>query len=169
MYVKKKIVPFIKLFIIISIIIITLDTFFIRVMQVVDTSMFPLFQVNDIYVVKKISFKTHNFKRGEIVLLKQKDTFVIRRILGVEGDKIEYREGKLYINDILTEEPFLIDNTYKMPNFSVVVPRYNLFVLCDNRYDTNDSRSFGCIDRSNVVGQVIMVLFPIKHIKTFFA
>lgn len=87
----------------------------------------------------------------------------IKRIIGISGDHIEIREnGKVYRNDIELNESYLRDGKTNLngPYMDVVVPNDCIFVMGDNRLQSNDSRTFGCIPIDKVNGYVIIRVWP---------
>ncbi len=111
------------------------------------------------------SRKVRTFGRGSIVLVQVPDaeTQAVRRIIGLPGEKVEYRAGEMFINDQKVEEKYLkmmdkegpqIDST-PPPGFGpVTVPEFSYFVLGDNRKTARDSRTFGFILEQDIIGRV---------------
>jgi len=102
------------------------------------------------------------FKNNFIVSIFTKSSsdnhiYWIKRVVGLPGDKIEFVDGKLKRNGEIIEEPYTKD-PYMVPNpiIDIVVPENEVFVLGDNRNDSKDSRSIGCIPFSNIVGKKIL-------------
>lgn len=98
-------------------------------------------------------------------VLELNKTSYIKRVIGVAGDKIEIKDGKVYLNDELLQEDYLDEGvitdmgTYGL--FSeVVVPEGYVFVMGDNRGHSTDSRCFGCIPVSKIEGKVWIRFWP---------
>ena len=92
----------------------------------------------------------------------------VKRVIGVEGDMIDIRDGKVFVNNKELEEPYIKGSTRKtIIDFPIEVPEDKLFVLGDNREHSSDSRDFGCIDIDKVEGQVVLRLWPLSEIRTF--
>ena len=103
----------------------------------------------------------------------------IKRVIGLPGDRIEYKDDTLYINGIPYDEPYLenskeelidgpLTNSFTLretPVGSDVVPEGHLFVMGDNRRNSMDSRHIGAIPIDSVVGTTNLVVWPIKEIK----
>lgn len=91
----------------------------------------------------------------------------IKRVIGVSGDKIEFRNGRVYVNDIRLEEDYLPEGakTYLpekgMPN-SFIVPEGYIFAMGDNREGSSDCRAFGCIPIEKVEGRVSIRIWPLN-------
>lgn len=98
-------------------------------------------------------------------VLELNKTSYIKRVIGIAGDKIEIKDGKVYLNDELLQEDYLDEGvitdmgTYGL--FSeVVVPEGYVFVMGDNRGHSTDSRCFGCIPVSKIEGKVLIRFWP---------
>ncbi|MBO4378198.1 MAG: signal peptidase I [Clostridia bacterium] len=95
-------------------------------------------------------------------------TNFVKRIVGLPGDTIELRNGYLYVNGELYEEPY-IDDAYRTGRLNMfgpyTVPEGEYFVMGDHRNNSNDSRSQGPITRDMIIGHVRTVLFPFNKIR----
>lgn len=139
------------------------------------TSMSPTLKEAEQVIV----FKENNIKNGDIVSFEAPDeenTYYIKRVIGIAGDTVEYKDDKLYINGEFIDEPYLNDlknserwkengnSTTLTQNFTLEnlpstdakkVPENMLFVMGDNRIDSKDSRYFGFIPVDKVLGKMI--------------
>ncbi len=88
-------------------------------------------------------------------------TTYIKRVVGLPGEKILIKKGKLYINDIEFSNDY-IDSTIPVtgPFFNITVPDGTIFVLGDNRTESKDSRNFGCIPIEKIEGKILFRVFP---------
>ena len=89
----------------------------------------------------------------------------IKRVIGLPGDHIQIRDGKVYINGEEFDEPYLQDNVTTtvgsdQPFSDLVVPENCLFVMGDNRDHSTDSRAFGCIQLARIEGKVWIRFWP---------
>jgi len=90
---------------------------------------------------------------------------LIKRIIAVEGDKIDIHDGKVYINDQLLNEPYAKGITPEMDlKYPFVVPPGHVFVMGDNRENSLDSRSFGPVPVSSIEGKAVFRVFPFSKI-----
>ena len=84
----------------------------------------------------------------------------IKRVVAIEGDRVEGRDGKVYVNDEPVEEPYLAGGTEIAPFGPTVVPDDQIFVMGDNRNNSDDSRSFGTVNVDKVVGRAFVLIWP---------
>lgn len=169
---KEKVIDFIKeisVYVIIILIIILLKMYVISPIRVNGISMDPTLENGDIMILNKIGYRITKIKRFDIVVIKYKDELLIKRVIGLPGEKIKYVNNTLYVNGKKLDEEF--DKTYTY-NFSLkeigstTVPDDSYFVLGDNREVSKDSRSIGFIDRENIVGKSSLTLFPFNRFGT---
>ena len=169
---KEKVIDFIKeisVYIIIVVVIVLLKIYVISPIRVNGTSMNPTLENGDIMILNKIGYRITKIKRFDIVVIKYKDELLIKRVIGLPGEKIKYENNTLYVNDKALDEEF--DKTYTY-NFSIkeigstTVPEDSYFVLGDNREVSKDSRSIGFIDREDIVGKSSLTLFPFNRFGT---
>lgn len=113
----------------------------------------------DIMILDEISYKFNDIKRFDIVVVKR-NQYLIKRIIGLPGDVVEYKDNTLYINGKKLEEKF----AHKQTNdFKVKVPEGHYFVLGDNRTNSSDSRIIGSIPRDEIIGKAELIIFPFNR------
>lgn len=159
-------------------------TFFFSSYIVDGESMMPTLENGNLLIINKIVDEIDDLTRFDVIVFHAtpEDDFV-KRIIGLPGDKVEYKNDVLYINNKAVKEPYL--EKYKMGlngenltgdftlkgisnGMSEVVPKDHIFVLGDNRKDSYDSRYFGFVPIENVVGKVNLRYWPIDEIDTDF-
>lgn len=130
-------------------------------------SMEPTLAINDRLIVDKLSYKFTSPERGDIVVfnpteaLEQqnfKDAF-IKRVIGLPGEKIEVKEGQVFINDKSLKENY----TKEIPNYTwgpKVVPDNSYVVFGDNRNNSYDSHYWNFVPREKIVGRAIVRFWP---------
>ena len=139
-------------------------TLLLPVMRVTGTSMQPGFQPGDILV----GWKTKDVKRGEVCLFYFNNKLIIKRIIGLGGDKIEIdEEGHVTVNgEQLEEDAYISEYALGLSDldFPFEVPVGSCFVLGDNRDNSVDSRAtnFGCIGEEEMVGKVLIRVWPLN-------
>ena len=151
--------------------------FLVQAFYIPSESMQNTLQVGDRVLVNKLSYHLHDVHRGDIVVFKRppaeagepaiKD--LIKRVIGLPGDTIESREGVIYINDRPLNETYLPTDscpgracTTNLPR--QVIPPDRYFVMGDNRTNSKDSRVFGPIPRSLIVGRAFVRVFPVSKL-----
>ena len=141
------------------------------------------FADNDKVFVNKFS---KNYERGDEVVFHANETDdYIKRIIGVPGDTIEYRNDVLYVNGQKVEEPYLAQKIKEAkasgtapftPDFNIeflsstkskTVPEGTYFVLGDNRQHSTDSRVFGFVKKEAMIGKVSLRYYPFSSFKFF--
>ncbi|ABM71880.1 leader peptidase I [Prochlorococcus marinus str. MIT 9515] len=141
-------------------------------------SMLPTLQIQDKILVEKITPKITSksnlskFKNKIIVfnvpeqLIKagyESDIALIKRVIGTPGDKIEVKEGNLYINDIV-QNNYISDSNIDYSTGPYVVPESSLWVMGDNRNNSMDSHVWGFLPYEKVIGKAIFRYWPLKDI-----
>ena len=114
-------------------------------------------------VVEKVSYRFHGPQRFDIVVLKlpdQGEELLIKRVVGLPGETVEIKDGRVYINDEVLDEPFTAAETRSRRYERITVPPLHVFVLGDNRNRSNDSRSFGPVPINNIVGRAWLSYWP---------
>ena len=104
----------------------------------------------------------NDIKRFQIVVIKDHDSYLIKRVIGLPGETIEYKEGKLLINNQEVNDPYYKDNnTDDFPEYTLCDDCY--YVMGDNRSGSSDSREFGCIPLDKVEGRVKTRIWPLSE------
>jgi signal peptidase I len=146
--------------------------FFFAPIVVDGSSMMPTLQDKDRMLVNKIGYRIGSPDRFDIVVFHAtEDKDYIKRVIGLPGDHIEYKDDQLYINGELFEEPYLdpykqevVDGPLTPPFVIDSVPDGHLFVMGDNRRYSKDSRQIGPVQISEVLGKTNIVYWPFSDI-----
>jgi signal peptidase I len=140
--------------------------FFMRTPQVSGLSMAPHIASGEIVLINTMAYRLRAPARGDIIAFRHdgptQETF-IKRVIGLPGDRIEIRRGTVFVNGSQLGEPYVQfpDNR----SFAgVTVPQGSLYVLGDNRADSEDSRAFGFVPQNQVMGQAIAGIWPAAHL-----
>jgi signal peptidase I len=147
-----------------------LQTYFIP-----SPSMEPTLLIGDRILVDKVSYHLHDVKRGDIVVFAKPPKEVadpsikdlVKRVIGLPGDTVSSSGGRVYINGKPLHEPWLPPGTVTTGIATQRIPPNEYFVMGDNRADSQDSRFFGPIPRSLIVGRVILRIWPFSRIHAF--
>ena len=155
----KELIPYI----IIVIVIVLLRIFIITPIQVVGDSMSPTLENGNILLLSKGLITGGKYNRFDIVVIKYNEETIIKRVIGLPGEKIEYIDNTLYVDGEIVKEDFSHDST---SDFSISelgndkVPDDSYLVLGDNRGISLDSRRIGFIKKEDISGKVCFRLFP---------
>jgi signal peptidase I len=141
--------------------------------EVVGNSMHPTYKNGEYLMANKISYQFGQPKRGDVVIFKYSDTQdFIKRVIGVPGDTIMIKDGKIYINgEILNESSYLSESvitnggSYIHEGQSISIPEGEYFVSGDNRPNSSDSREFGPISKDRIKGKAWIVYFPFSEFR----
>jgi len=160
-------------YIIFVIIVLVIAIYVVGLQQVVGSSMSTTFSNNDIVILDKISYRIINVKRGDVIAFNYADTkYLIKRVIGLPGDTIEFQGNKLYINNSYYSESYLNDDVvtedFSLSDIGYVkIPDDMYFVLGDNRGDSMDSRdeAVGLVSKKDIIGKVRLRIWPLDRIK----
>ena len=144
-----------------------IKTFLLQAFYIPSLSMAPTLKVNDRVLVNKLSYDLHDVHRGDLVVFESppnegsqtKD--LIKRVIGLPGETVESRDGQILINGQVLEEPYLGPDVTTGPLEKVTVPAEHLWVMGDNRPNSRDSRFFGAIPESLVIGRAFVRVWPV--------
>lgn len=135
--------------------------------QVEQYSMEPTLLPRDRVLVDKFLYRLRQYHRGDVIVLKyplNPHRNYIKRVVALPNDTVEIREGILYVNGQLTPEPYV--NGQVVGNFGPVkIPLDSIFVLGDNRNNSEDSRAFGPLGKDLIIGQAILIYWPPTRVK----
>lgn len=133
-------------------------------------SMHPNFLNGEFLLTDKVTYRFGDPKRGDVIVFKappdDKDEY-IKRILGLPGDTVMVKGGKVYVNGNMMDESKYLDasvitspGSFAREGESLVVPQNQYFVLGDNRPHSLDSRNLGTIKREKITGRAWIVYWP---------
>jgi signal peptidase I len=124
-------------------------------------SMLPTLHDGEFVLVNKLAYRIGTPARGDIIVFRStttNDLDLIKRIMGLPGDKISIHNGQVIINGQTLTETYI----NAVPNYSGEwqVPEGYLFVLGDNRNDSSDSHAWGFLPEQNVIGKAMLIYWP---------
>lgn len=164
---ESELMEWIKSILIAVVIAVFIKTFIFNTTYVLGNSMHPTLHEKDRLFANKLSLYFSGPKRGDIVLLDAPDTEdkkYIKRVIGIEGDEIEIKDGLVYLNGSLLEEDYIEDGVYThiYNEHMWRVPEDHIFVLGDNREAgaSKDSRSFNSIPKNSLKGIAKFRFYP---------
>ncbi|MCM3673617.1 signal peptidase I [Peribacillus sp. V2I11] len=177
---RKEVFSWIKAILIAVILAFLIRTYIFAPIVVDGESMMPTLQDHERIVLTKFGTNIDNIDRFDIVVFHATvDKDYIKRVIGLPGDHIEYKDDTLYINGKAYEEPYLdkyknqmeagvpLTESFKLEDISgsMTVPEGQLFLMGDNRQNSLDSREIGTISVDEIVGKANLVYWPINEIK----
>ena len=132
--------------------------------RVTSQSMLPTLRAGDEIVVEKVSPRLGRLDRGDLITFRSPadGALMVKRLVALPGDVVEFRDAVLYVNDRPVAEPYVdlsrIDGLYFGPE---TVPPDRVFVLGDSRAGSVDSRTYGAVPIADVVGRVVFRIWPL--------
>jgi signal peptidase I len=181
---SRWIVELVGVVIVAILVAVLLRTFVVATYSIPSGSMEPTLQVGDRIVVDKLSYHLHGVDRTNIVVFSTPPNEncagppvadLVKRVIGLPGETISLQDGSVYINGRLLPEPFLQPairtDTYPGPSNNGYalhhpyrIPAGEVFVMGDNRPESCDSRYWGPIRESTIVGKVDMRIWPMSRL-----
>ncbi len=153
-------------------------TFFFQAYKIPTGSMRPTLMENDRVLVNKFIYHFHEPKRSDIIVFRYpgdgKKRDFIKRLVGLPGDEIEIKQGKIYIDGESFPEDSVFrkfyyynreDWEYGGEDKKILVPENSFFVLGDNSAQSSDSRNWGFVKRKELIGKAFMIYWPPKRIR----
>jgi signal peptidase I len=150
------------------------EAFLIQAFWIPSPSMEPTLDVGDRVLVNKLSYKFHDVNRGDVVVFERPPGAstgqngeiqdLIKRVIAVGGDSIEAKEGNVYVNGDQIDEDYLEPGTPTDNLPLTEIREGQVFVMGDNRTNSEDSRIFGPIDEDAIVGRAFIRVLPITDI-----
>ncbi len=144
-----------------------------------SSSMENTLMIGDRVLVNKVSYHMHSVHRGDIVVFQKPKTAqaqrcysepgiqdLIKRVIGLPGDKIEMSDGTVQINGARLVEPYI--RAGSAPGDAIpqqVIPQGSVFVMGDNREVSRDSRCAGPIPKKDIVGRAFIIMWPPSSLK----
>lgn len=188
----KEILDYIKVILIAIVLATLISTQIFTFSQVQQRSMERTLIENDAILIEKVSLNFKGPEQGDIIVLLESDNIdnsfigkinrlytdmfnkfkkvdnadrLVKRVIGVPGDIVDIKEGKVFINGVAIEEPYVTSETYPgRISYPINVGADELFVLGDNRQVSQDSREFGCIKLEQVEGVAVFRIYPLSKI-----
>jgi len=146
-------------------------TFVAEARYIPSSSMEPTLEINDRLIIEKVSYHFKDPQRGDVVVfnpteaLKQQnftDAF-IKRVIGLPGDTVEVKGGRVYVNGEILREKYIEED----PEYDygpVTVPENQYLVLGDNRNNSYDSHYWGFVPKENLIGKAMVRFWPINRL-----
>lgn len=164
---------FVETVVIALVIAVVLYLFIMTPHEVLGNSMHPTYKNGEYLMANKLTFRFGKPKRGDVIIFKYSDTQdFIKRIIGIPGDSVMVKDGRVYINGNQLNEANYLDETvytsggeYLAEGQTIAIGENEYFVLGDNRPHSSDSRTFGPITGSQIKGKAWIVYLPISEFR----
>ncbi len=129
--------------------------------RVDGTSMLPTLENGEFVLVNKMSYRIGEVDRGDIIVFHfplNPEEELIKRVIGLPGDQVQVQDGQVYVNGQLLNEPYIAQS----PSYTGVwtILEGQIFVLGDNRNNSNDSKDWGLLPADNLVGKAVLIYWP---------
>ncbi len=165
----------VKIALIALVIVLPIRYFLFQPFIVKGESMSPNFQEGDYLIVDEISYRFSDPDRGDVIVFKYpKDTAqrFIKRVIGLPGETIVIRNGEVSMTNmmgenVILEENYLPENLKTYGDTNVTLQENEYFVLGDNRTYSYDSRSWGVVKSSYIIGKAFLRLYPVTELSKF--
>lgn len=148
--------------------------FIAQLLKVNGTSMLPTLTDGEQILAEKVSVKLNPLKRGEIVIFEHPQKpgiLLVKRVIGLPGEKIRVTEGNVYINDMILDEDYLAPSTrtpalnFLAENKTFQIPQDTYILMGDNRKASSDSRDWGPVNTSLIVGRAVLIYYPFSNFR----
>jgi signal peptidase I len=144
--------------------------FVVQTFYIPSESMLPTLQKQDRVLVNKLSYRLHAVHRGDIVVFEHSPGFdpaikdLIKRVVGLPGETVQGMNGHVYVNGHELNEPYLREGTTTTDFAPKLIPANSYWVMGDNRTNSSDSRVFGSIAKSQIVGRAFVLIWPLSRL-----
>ncbi|MBE6160770.1 MAG: signal peptidase I [Firmicutes bacterium] len=149
----KELLPYV----IIVLVVLCFRTFIATPVKVNGPSMDKTLKDGEIMILNKLG----TIKKGKIVVVDIGNEKIIKRVIAEPGDSIYCKDGNVYVNDKVINEDYISTKTNDFVKYYLRDDEY--FVMGDNRSVSLDSRSFGAVKKSQILGTTRMIIFPISN------
>lgn len=171
----QEIWEFVKMLLISIVVVFLCTRFLIRPVRVDGDSMYPTLHNNAIGFSNILTYRMQGLKRFDVAIIyvPEKKEHLVKRVIGLPGETVEYRQDQLLINGKIVEEDFF-DEDYKRSQSTngiftqdfgpVTLAEDEYFMLGDNRPYSSDSRLYGAFKKEQIKAKDVVVLFPFQQI-----
>lgn len=150
-------------------------TFIVAPFKIPSGSMRTTLMEGDRILVNKFLFHFRPPRRGEVIVFRYPDDVkrpFIKRLVGLGGDRVEIRDGRIVVNGALLDHPAIFQHTpytnqgtYGQAGMVIQVPEGSYYVLGDNPSSSHDSRFWGFVPRRLVIGRAVCIFWPLHRLR----
>jgi len=157
----KELIPYV----VITLVVLFIRMYIVSPVRVDGNSMYPTLNNGEFLLLTKFD---KSYDRFDIVVLKYRNQKLVKRIIGLPGEHVEYKNNKLYVNGKVIEENFKL---FETKDFNItelgydVIPDNYYFVVGDNRGASLDSRKIGLIHKKNMEGTINLSISRFRTVK----
>lgn len=160
-----------------------IKTFLLQAFYIPSGSMQTTLAEGDRVLVNKLSYDVHDVNRGDVVVFEKPPgepgtiDDLIKRVIALPGETVAFQDGRVYVDELLVEEPYLEAGVVSrgqgaIPNCeegapsvdSCTIPEGYVFMMGDNREASRDSRFFGPVPESSIIGRAFLKVWPLSDI-----
>ena len=156
----KSIIKEYGLYVITIILVLLVKKFVVSPIKVNGTSMMTTLHDGDIMILNIIGYRFDKINRFDIVVVDEGNEYLIKRVIGLPGEELEYKDNQLYINGKKVKDNY---GSQVTEDFKVKVKKNSYFVLGDNRTNSLDSRYFGSFKKNKIMGKTSLIIFPFNR------
>ena len=149
------------------IIFLVIQNFVVQPYRIEQMSMEQTLEPGQYVLIDKLSPRWSDYARGDVVVFWPPDAAhdvpFIKRVIGLPGDRVELKDGLVYVNGVKLDEPYVYEGPTEASVLGdvIVVPEGSYFAMGDHRSDSTDSRVFGFISRDDIIGRALVRYWPI--------
>lgn len=154
-------------YIIIILVVLFIKAFIVTPIKVNGESMYPTLEEGDIMILNKTAYYFNKPKRFDIVVVDMPDEYLIKRVIGLPGEHIEYKDNTLYVDGKKVKENFKhgVTDDFNIEELdSYTIPENSYLVMGDNRENSLDSRELGFIREDQLLGKTSLIILPFNRI-----
>ena len=168
-----------------------IKTFLLQAFFIPSPSMIPTLEIDDRVLVSKIAYRFNGPEQGDVIVFDSpliaddpqesfpqkvtrnvleavgiRTTYVedlIKRVIAVGGDRLEIRNNQVFVNGVPSDEPYLAPGFKMRDRAPVYIPTDHVWVMGDNRNNSQDSRRFGPVPMDEVVGRAFVRIWPLSR------
>jgi signal peptidase I len=137
--------------------------------RVESVSMRETLHPGDFVLVNRVAYDVEGYEtgevgRGDVVVFDppfESEEPYVKRVIGLPGEVVKIENGKVYVNDVLVQEPYVQADFHTSGTWEV--PANEIFVMGDNRNNSSDSRSWGTVPIENIIGKALFVYWPLEQ------
>jgi signal peptidase I len=165
-----------------------IQAYLVKPYRIPSPSMVDTLEIGDRVLVNRVVYHLKDLERGDVVVFrwpKNRDVVFIKRLVGLPGDRLQAMEGKLYVNGVAQDEPYvhktdgvtdptnpvgtIAGTTVSQPwglSDEYTVPDGHYFMMGDNRTNSDDSRVWGPVPEDDLIGEAFFVYWPLDRLGT---